>query len=65
MQWSQSFDALNGEFTEPPAKLVNGLVLVLVTTTGTLTLEPVRFCCRPDVLAFEGTESVRSATRES
>jgi hypothetical protein len=33
--------------------------------TGQLVLEPVRFCCRPDVLAFEGTESVQSATRES
>ena len=26
---------------------------------GTMTLPPVRFCCRPDVLAFEGTEAVR------
>src|SRR5207253_52354 len=25
-------------------------------STGRLTLAPVRFCCRPDVLAFEGTE---------
>jgi hypothetical protein len=26
---------------------------------GRMTLPPVRFCCRPDVLAFEGTETVR------
>jgi hypothetical protein len=25
---------------------------------GRLVLEPVRYCCRPDVLAFEGTETV-------
>jgi hypothetical protein len=28
-------------------------------TVGEVTLPPVRFVCRPDVLAFEGTESVR------
>lgn len=26
---------------------------------GRATLPPVRYCCRPDVLAFEGTETVR------
>jgi hypothetical protein len=26
--------------------------------SGTVTLPPVRFVCRPDVLAFEGTEKV-------
>ena len=35
----------------------------IVTTTlardGTLTIPPVRFVCRPDVSAFEGTESVK------
>jgi hypothetical protein len=25
---------------------------------GTATLPPVRYACRPDVLAFEGTETV-------
>lgn len=33
--------------------------------TGRLTLEPVRFVCRPDVLAFEGTEPVERATRDA
>lgn len=28
---------------------------------GRATLEPVRYCCRPDVLAFEGTETVRQS----
>ena len=29
---------------------------------GRLTLAPVRYCCRPDTLAFDGTETVGSAT---
>ena len=32
---------------------------------GRVTLPPVRFCCRPDVLAFEGTEAVGSARSEA
>ncbi|MCU1376210.1 MAG: hypothetical protein JWO68_3496 [Actinomycetia bacterium] len=28
---------------------------------GRATLPPVRYCCRPDVLAFEGTETVAGA----
>lgn len=45
-----------------PAAAVEGLPLGVPVSAsvavGSLALEPVRYACRPDVLAFEGTETV-------
>lgn len=35
------------------------VVTTTIATASTVTIPPVRFVCRPDVSAFEGTESVR------